>query len=51
MPFSITDWTADEIQTAVALMTELGQFGVGGRALYDLRPGWRARSDWSGETP
>ncbi|MBZ6478120.1 hypothetical protein [Streptomyces griseocarneus] len=25
----ITGWTADEIQTGVALMTELGQFGAG----------------------
>src|SRR3712207_6338654 len=34
----ITDWTADAIKTGVALMTELGQFGAGGRALYDPRP-------------
>lgn len=39
----ITGWTADEIQTGVALMTELGQFGAGGRALYDPRPGERNR--------
>ncbi|WP_331725052.1 hypothetical protein [Streptomyces sp. NBC_00040] len=44
----ITGWTADEIQTGVALMTELGQFGPGGRALY---PGERGRWDWSGDTP
>ncbi|WP_392900896.1 hypothetical protein [Streptomyces sp. LN699] len=31
----ITGWTADELQTGVALMTELGKFGAGGRALYD----------------
>ncbi|WCD91051.1 hypothetical protein KPP03845_200012 (plasmid) [Streptomyces xanthophaeus] len=47
----ITGWTADEIHTGAALMTELGQFGVGGRALYDPRPGERNRWDWSGDTP
>ncbi|MCQ9134571.1 hypothetical protein [Streptomyces hilarionis] len=47
----ITGWTADEIQTGVALMTELGQFGPGGRALYDPRPGERNRWDWSGDSP
>ncbi|WP_420077949.1 hypothetical protein ACN6AT_00370 [Streptomyces sp. JL4002] len=46
----ITGWTADEIQTGVALMTELGQFR-GGRALHDPRPGERNRWDWSGDTP
>ncbi|MEV7676495.1 hypothetical protein [Streptomyces sp. NPDC088752] len=45
----ITSWTADEIETGAALMTELGQFGVDGRALYDPRPGERGRWDWSGE--
>lgn len=44
-------WTADEIQTGVSLQTELGQFGAGGRALYDRRPGERNRWDWSGDTP
>ncbi|MET9568462.1 hypothetical protein ABZY34_04835 [Streptomyces virginiae] len=47
----ITGWTADEIQTGVALMTEIGQFGPGGRALYDPRPGERNRWDWSGDIP
>lgn len=47
----ITGWTAEEIQTGVALMTELGQFGPGGRVLYDPRPGERNRWDWSGDTP
>ncbi|MFD4034731.1 hypothetical protein ACFWVP_30545 [Streptomyces sp. NPDC058637] len=37
--FDITGWTADEIQADMALMTELGQFGVGGRAMHDPRPG------------
>ncbi|MFE1383409.1 hypothetical protein ACFW6S_31120 [Streptomyces sp. NPDC058740] len=47
----ITGWSADEIQTGVALTTELGQFGAGGRALHDPRPGERNRWDWSGDTP
>ncbi|MFD6185630.1 hypothetical protein [Streptomyces goshikiensis] len=47
----ITGWSADEIQTGVALMTELGQFGAGGRALYDPRAGERRRWDWSGDAP
>lgn len=33
----ITGWTADEIQTGIALMTELGPFGAGGRAQYEAR--------------
>ncbi|MEV4873928.1 hypothetical protein [Streptomyces syringium] len=47
----ITGWTADEIQTGVALMTERGQFGAGGRAVYGPRPGERNRWDWSGDSP
>ncbi|MFE7404061.1 hypothetical protein [Streptomyces sp. NPDC057557] len=47
----ITGWTADGIQTGVSLMTELGQFGADGRALYDPRPGDPARFDWTGDTP
>ncbi|MGW3060752.1 hypothetical protein ACWC98_33180 [Streptomyces goshikiensis] len=44
-------WTAEEVQTGVALMTERGQFGPGGRALYDPWPGEQTRRDWSGHTP
>ena len=47
----ITGRTADEIQTGVALMIELGQFGAGGRALYDPRLGERSLWDWSGVSP
>ncbi|MFF2411461.1 hypothetical protein [Streptomyces sp. NPDC058092] len=47
----ITGWTQDEIDTGVALMTELGQFGPGGRAMYDPRPGHPHRFHWSGDTP
>ncbi|MFF4038441.1 hypothetical protein [Streptomyces sp. NPDC001816] len=47
----ITGWTQDEVDTDVALSTELGQFGVGGRAMYDPRPGDPARFYWTGDTP
>ncbi|MEV5982133.1 hypothetical protein [Streptomyces sp. NPDC052114] len=47
----ITGWPQDELDAGVALPTELGQFGVGGRALYDPRPGGRDRWDWTGDVP
>jgi len=47
----ITGRTRDEPGTGVALSTELGQFGAGGRAMYDPRPGDAARFDWAGDTP
>jgi hypothetical protein len=47
----VTGWTPDEMDVGVALPTELGQFGAGGRALYDPRPGAPARWDWSGDSP
>jgi hypothetical protein len=36
--FDITGWRPKEIDDGVSLLTELGQFGPGGRALYDPRP-------------
>lgn len=47
----ITGWTQDEVDTGVALSTELEQFGAGGRAMCDPRPGDPARFDWSGDIP
>ncbi|WP_406415200.1 hypothetical protein OH809_43675 [Streptomyces sp. NBC_00873] len=41
----LTGWTQEEVDTGVALSTELGQFGAGGRAIYDPRPGDAARFD------
>ncbi|WP_335938872.1 hypothetical protein [Streptomyces sp. PTD5-9] len=49
--FDITGRTQGEAGTGVALPTELGQFGPGGRAVYDPRPGDPARFDWTGDTP
>lgn len=47
----ITDWRPEEIDDGVSLLTELGQFGPGGRALYDPRPGNPTRWDWAGDSP
>ncbi|MET8957064.1 hypothetical protein ACWEO4_47300 [Streptomyces sp. NPDC004393] len=47
----ITGWAQDEIDTGVALQAELGQFGAGGRAMYDPRPGDPRRFDWTGDIP
>ncbi|MFF2431625.1 hypothetical protein [Streptomyces mirabilis] len=46
-----TGWRPEEIDGGVSLLTELGQFGPGGRALYDPRPSDPARWDWSGDSP
>ncbi len=47
----ITHWTPREVREGAVLMTGLGQFGPGGRALYDPRPGEANRWDWSGDAP
>ncbi|MEU7426335.1 hypothetical protein [Streptomyces sp. NPDC040750] len=47
----ITGWTWDEVDAGVALATELGQFGAGGRAMYGPRPGDPTRFDWAGDAP
>jgi hypothetical protein len=47
----ITGWSRNAIDAGVSLPTELGQFGVGGRALYDPRPGDPGRFDWTGDSP
>ncbi|MEU7151151.1 hypothetical protein AB0B15_24470 [Streptomyces sp. NPDC045456] len=47
----ITGWTPDEIAPGVALMTEVGRFGAGGRALYEPRPGDAGLWDWGGDVP
>ncbi|MFD5017154.1 hypothetical protein [Streptomyces chartreusis] len=46
----VTGWTQAEIGTGVALETELGQFGPGGHAMYDPRPGHPGRFDWTGDS-
>ncbi|MEU6509045.1 MULTISPECIES: hypothetical protein [unclassified Streptomyces] len=47
----VTDRTPDELGPGVALATELGRFGAGGRALYAPRPGDPRRFDWAGDAP
>ncbi|MFH8753738.1 hypothetical protein ACH4GK_41505 [Streptomyces rimosus] len=47
----ITGWTPQDIATGAALMTEIGQFGAGGRALYEPRPGDAGWWDWRGDVP
>ncbi|CAM5555951.1 MULTISPECIES: hypothetical protein [Streptomyces] len=47
----ITGRPHEEVGTGVALATELGRFGAGGRAMYDPRPGDPTRFDWAGDTP
>ncbi|MFD3657658.1 hypothetical protein [Streptomyces sp. NPDC058620] len=47
----VTGWTREEIDTGAALITGLGRFGPGGRALYDLRPGDPGHFDWVSDMP
>ena len=47
----IERWRQGEIGAGVSLRTDLGRFGVGGRALYDPRPGEPQRFDWTGDSP
>jgi hypothetical protein len=49
--FDITGWVPDQATTGVALSTELGRFGAGGRATYDPRPGDPDHWDWTGDIP
>ncbi|GAA5051602.1 hypothetical protein [Streptomyces similanensis] len=47
----VTGWTRAETDAGVALPTELGRYGAGGRATYGPRPGDPRRFDWNGDTP
>ncbi|MEU0031295.1 hypothetical protein [Streptomyces sp. NPDC006335] len=47
----VTGWTPDQTAAGAALPTELGQFGAGGRALYDPSPDDPDRFEWSGDSP
>lgn len=47
----VTGWGPDEISGGVALQTELGAFGAGGRAMYDPSHDGEKRFQWSGDTP
>lgn len=47
----VTGWSAQQLVDGAALITELGQFGPGGRALYEGQPGDLDRLHWVGDTP
>jgi hypothetical protein len=47
----ITGRTPEEIDTGDSLQTELGQFGPGGRALYDPRRGDRPAGNGAATVP
>jgi len=47
----VTDWEDAQLRRGVALATELGAFGAGGRALYEPRRGDPRHWDWRGDTP
>lgn len=49
--FDITDWGREQIDEGVALITEVGSYGPGGRALYGPRPRDPGRGDWQGDLP
>lgn len=46
----ITGWSTAEIAEGAALPTELGQFGAGGRAVYEPVLGTPGRWGWTGDT-
>ncbi|MEE1797584.1 hypothetical protein PUR57_02605 [Streptomyces sp. JV176] len=47
----IAGWSREEADAGVALSTELGRFGTGGRATHGPRPGDPDRFDWTGDLP
>lgn len=47
----VTDLTEQERGRAVALATEIGRYGPGGRSAYAPRPGDARRFDWRGDVP
>ncbi|MFD9123831.1 hypothetical protein [Kitasatospora sp. NPDC059571] len=46
----VTGWSADRLAEGVALPTEIGAFGPGGRAHYAPRPADPRRWDWAGDS-
>ncbi|MEU7108357.1 hypothetical protein ACFQ2B_40090 [Streptomyces stramineus] len=47
----VTGWTDEQLGQGAALITEIGRYGPGGRALCEPRPGDRDDFDWSGDCP
>ncbi|WP_406864967.1 hypothetical protein ABZO31_32815 [Streptomyces sp. HUAS MG47] len=46
----VTGWTERQLEEPVALPTEIGAYGAGGRAQYAPRSGDPRRWDWRGDT-
>ncbi|MEU7061515.1 hypothetical protein [Streptomyces sp. NPDC046197] len=47
----VTGWTRQARRESVALVTEIGRYGPGGRTLYAPRPTDPERFDWRGDVP
>ncbi|MCB5165368.1 hypothetical protein LG634_11060 [Streptomyces bambusae] len=47
----VTGWSAGDRAEGALLMTEIGRYGPGGRALYEPRPHDPAHFDWQGDAP
>ncbi|NSC25705.1 hypothetical protein FM076_32995 [Streptomyces albus subsp. chlorinus] len=50
-PLDVTGSSEEELAEGAALITEIGQFGPGGRALYGPRPTNPSLWDWEGDCP
>lgn len=46
----VTNWSAEELADGVALLTELGVYGAGGRSHYGPRPADPLRWDWESDS-
>lgn len=47
----VTGWTDAQPAEGAVLITEIGRYGPGGRALYGPRTGDPQHFDWDGDTP
>ncbi|SHN34503.1 hypothetical protein [Streptomyces yunnanensis] len=47
----VTGCSESELEEGAALITEIGAYGPGGRALYAPRPANPHRWDWGGDVP
>ncbi|MBW8706960.1 hypothetical protein MBT84_45750 [Streptomyces sp. MBT84] len=47
----VTNWSAHDLAEGVALHTEIGRYGPGGRALYAASRVDGRRLDWCGDIP
>lgn len=47
----VTGCSEEELADGAALITEIGQYGPGGRALYGPRPDNPLLWDWEGDSP